>query len=308
MKLGELIIFQFVICVLSAWVGGDTLVQTGANNKEMQMVRPPAPELEKRAVKRTLPQYPPEVTAVWLQGATGVPMVEVRIDEKGKVTQATAVAGVSLLRPYAVEAAKQWEFEPTKAGTAATVAGIIIFPVPREIYGLDLNVERDLKFYQDAAKQSPNSWIAQCVLAKALAQKHLYQQAIESYQKALSLNPKAAIAYYGLGRSYCPSLKQCEREKSLQAYQRAIEINPNFIEAWMGLAWDKSVPETRSEAIKTWKQILKKFPDLEVRRIAYQNLSTQVDDKDEKIHALKELVQVKEELLAIKPMSKLNSA
>lgn len=185
MKPGKTIFFPMMIYALSVWFSGDTLAQTISNHKEMQVIKLSAPELEKRAVKRILPQYPPEVTAVYLQGATGKPMVEVSIDEKGKVIQAKAIAGVSLLRPYAVEAAKQWEFEPA---TAETVVGTIIFPVPREIYGIELNVERDLKFYQDAANESPNSWIAQCVLARALAQKSRYQQAIESYQKALSLN------------------------------------------------------------------------------------------------------------------------
>jgi tetratricopeptide (TPR) repeat protein len=304
MKLSVPIFLQSMIYALSVWFYGDTLAQTISNHKEMQVIKFSAPELEKRAVKRILPQPPPEVTAVYLQGATGELMVEVRIDEKGKVIQAKAIAGVSLLRPYAVEAAKQWEFEPAKAGTATTFVGTIIFPVPREIYGLDLNVERDLKFYQDAANESPNSWVAHCVLAKAFAQKKRYQQAIESYQKALSLHPKAAIAYYGLGRSYCDSRKQCEREQSRKAYQRAIEINPGFIEAYLGLAWSYDTPETQGEAIAAWNQILRDFPDLETRRVANQNLSglhTRNGNKDEQINALKELVRVKEELMEIKP-------
>jgi TonB family protein len=61
-------------------------------------------------------------------GVTGEIVVEVKVDERGKVESAEAISGPPELRQTAVEAAKQWEFKPTSlSGTAVKVIGRLTF-------------------------------------------------------------------------------------------------------------------------------------------------------------------------------------
>jgi len=299
MKLSKMIFFQILIYGLSITSCYNAIGQDMSANLKTQTIRLSAAELERRAVKRVVPKFPPEVTAAWIQSTTQKLIVEVMLDKRGRVIQAKAISGVSLLRPFAVEAAKQWEFESKAEATNVLLVGYIIFPTPLEIYGMDL---RDVNYYKNIVSQSPNSWIAQCLLAKALGEKKSYQQAIEAYNKALLLKPDAAIALYGLGRSYCPSQRQCERNKALESYRKATQLQPDFIEAWFGVAWMHDTPKMVQDAPQVWKQILTKHSDLGTRTIAYRNLVSlyaRLKKVEEEINAHKGLVQTKQEDLAI---------
>jgi len=57
------------------------------------------------------PPYPSEAKAAHIQGTV---VVSVTIGKDGKVTDATAISGPVELRAYAVDYARNWEFEPTK--------------------------------------------------------------------------------------------------------------------------------------------------------------------------------------------------
>ncbi len=75
--------------------------------------------------KKVMPHYPPEAKNVRAQGTV---QVEITVSESGKVIEAKAVGGHELLRDAAVEAAKQWEFEPTEdSGAPVTRQGVLTF-------------------------------------------------------------------------------------------------------------------------------------------------------------------------------------
>jgi TonB family protein len=80
---------------------------------------------QESATKRVKPVYPNEALVA---GVTGDIVVEVKVDERGKVESAEAISGPPELRQTAVEAAKQWEFKPTSlSGTAVKVIGRLTF-------------------------------------------------------------------------------------------------------------------------------------------------------------------------------------
>ncbi len=55
-------------------------------------------------------------------------IVEVEVDESGRVTSARAVSGNGVLRPAAIEAAKNWLFQPTVVeGVPTRVIGTLSF-------------------------------------------------------------------------------------------------------------------------------------------------------------------------------------
>jgi len=67
------------------------------------------PVIAAKALRRVDPIYPAFARSVNVSGSV---VVEVTVDEQGKVVKADAVAGPGPLRQAAVDAAKRWEFQP----------------------------------------------------------------------------------------------------------------------------------------------------------------------------------------------------
>jgi TonB family protein len=79
--------------------------------------------LNGKALSLPKPDYPAAARAI---GAYGTVVVEVTVDETGKVIAARAVSGPSMLRPSATAAARQARFAPTLlAGQPVRVTGTI---------------------------------------------------------------------------------------------------------------------------------------------------------------------------------------
>jgi Ca-activated chloride channel family protein len=87
--------------------------------------------LNGKALSLPKPDYP---ATARLSGASGVVVVEVTVDENGKVTSARALSGHPMLKMAAVAAARQARFAPTKlSGQPVKVTGTITynFALPR---------------------------------------------------------------------------------------------------------------------------------------------------------------------------------
>jgi TonB family protein len=81
--------------------------------------------LNGKAINLPTPPYPQVAKAV---GAKGIVLVQVTLDENGKVTSARAVTGHPLLRAAAEAAARGARFTPTKlSGQAVKVSGTITY-------------------------------------------------------------------------------------------------------------------------------------------------------------------------------------
>lgn len=67
---------------------------------------------------------------------------------------------------------------------------------------------------------------------------HDYKGAIESFNQAVSLNPKYALAYLGRGRSY---QELGQPRKSIEDFSQAIELDPKLTLAYVsrGIAYGK---------------------------------------------------------------------
>lgn len=77
------------------------------------------------ATKRVAPEYPRAAKAARIVGSV---VVEVAVNEAGKVIAARALSGPDELRGAAVEAARRWKFEPTMlGGEPLKVIGTITF-------------------------------------------------------------------------------------------------------------------------------------------------------------------------------------
>jgi TonB family protein len=88
-------------------------------------IRKPGGLLGGKAIRRVEPAYPEAAKAAQI---TGPVVVEIEIDKEGNVTAARAISGHPLLRAAGVEAARQWQFEPTVVeGKAVKVIGSLTF-------------------------------------------------------------------------------------------------------------------------------------------------------------------------------------
>src|SRR5215472_15037599 len=82
-------------------------------------------EVRASATHSPEPIYPPLAKAAHVVGSV---VVQVTIDESGKVIAAKAISGHPLLKDSAVSAALQWQFTPaTQSGVQVKVAGSITF-------------------------------------------------------------------------------------------------------------------------------------------------------------------------------------
>jgi protein TonB len=85
--------------------------------------------LNGKALALPKPAYPP---AAKRNGASGTVVVEVLIDESGKVISARALSGPQPLQAAAVQAARQAKFSPTTlSGQPVQVVGTITYTFAR---------------------------------------------------------------------------------------------------------------------------------------------------------------------------------
>jgi TonB family protein len=81
--------------------------------------------LQGKAIRKVQPPYPPIARAARVSGAV---QVQVTISETGEVIEATVINGHPLLRDAALEAARQWMFQPTElSAVPVKVQGILTF-------------------------------------------------------------------------------------------------------------------------------------------------------------------------------------
>ncbi len=86
---------------------------------------PNAIVLQGHATVRAEPEYP---QAAKLGGISGPVIIEVTVDERGKVIEAKSICGHDILAAAALKAARKWQFTPTRLnGIPVKVIGTITF-------------------------------------------------------------------------------------------------------------------------------------------------------------------------------------
>jgi protein TonB len=89
------------------------------------MIRKSEGVIDRSAIKRVNPEYPPLARAAQVSGSV---VVEIVVDENGDVESARALGGHPLLRDASVAAAKEWKFKPTMlSGKPVKVTATLTF-------------------------------------------------------------------------------------------------------------------------------------------------------------------------------------
>ncbi|MGH9822859.1 MAG: TonB family protein, partial [Blastocatellia bacterium] len=105
--------------------GGVSADAAPTQAKIPKIIRKSGGALSASALKRVEPRYPEDAKAAGIKGAV---IVEVTIDEEGKVIEGRPLSGQDALKQAAVDAARQWTFAPTTlSGVPVKVIGTITF-------------------------------------------------------------------------------------------------------------------------------------------------------------------------------------
>ena len=203
-------------------------------------------EIEKDAIKRVVPVYPPRDKARY---ATDSLDVEVVVDEGGNVIAAEPLSGHPL-QDAAIEAARQWKFKPAlRAGRPVKVAGILVFRVADGAEGPEGEQEKTwqarLKSYRElTAKRSPDNKklaMAMANLASAAIDAERFAEALqlfkdEEQQKRLPAEAKpyyADLFYYKFDYD-----RSSKGEGNTNDLQRALDLS---VQAYQEESQKKSV-------------------------------------------------------------------
>jgi TonB family protein len=98
----------FLLVILALWaltLQARTATVSGAED---------AANVERLAVKRVQPTYPPNAQKYRIEGSV---MVQIAAGSDGKVTKAEFVRGNNVFRSVSLDAAKRWEFKTATEGS-----------------------------------------------------------------------------------------------------------------------------------------------------------------------------------------------
>jgi protein O-GlcNAc transferase len=125
-----------------------------------------------------------------------------------------------------------------------------------ELTSPKLSLEKDDVVAQDSTRNLQHRIINN--LGNVLRQQGKLEEAIQSYQQALSLNPNYAQAHNNLGNIF---QEQGKLEEALQSYQQALSLNPDFVQAHNNLGNALRQQGKLEEALQSYQQALKINPD-----------------------------------------------
>ncbi|HCK92871.1 MAG TPA: hypothetical protein DHW71_07790, partial [Gammaproteobacteria bacterium] len=127
----------------------------------------------------------------------------------------------------------------------------------------------------------------------ALKERGKLQEAIEAYNKALSIKPDYADAYYNMGNTL---KKRGKLKEAIEAYKKALAIKPDNADAYYNMGNTLKKRGKLKEAIEAYKRALAIKPD-NADAYTYNNMGIALKERGK----LKEAIEAYKRALAIKP-------
>lgn len=130
--------------------------------------------------------------------------------------------------------------------------GDLFMSSPRRLY------DQAIEAYQKAVSLRPHFAEAQVGLGDARAAKGDNEAAIAHYQKALALDPLNARVHYALGK-----IQYGEKGlyyEAVSSYKKAVELDPYFVDARMGLGEMYEDKGLYKDAIAEYRKVLEVDP------------------------------------------------
>ena len=122
-----------------------------------------------------------------------------------------------------------------------------------------------------------------------------YQEAINSFKQAISLNPSISDNFKGLSASY-NKLKQYD--EAITAAKRAIELKPNNADAYHNLGIAYGMKKQYSEAIKALQKAIEINPKMSVTYAWMGRFLMQKDAYTEAVEVYKKVIEIAPSILS----------
>ena len=142
----------------------------------------------------------------------------------------------------------------------------------------------------------PQNYYARFLLGVAYPTNEETEKAIESYKKAIEINPNLADAYAGLGNLY---LDDGKVEDALRYLKKAIEINPTYISVNMDLGAAYSENDQIDEAIASYEKAVEINPRITLAYFYLGELYLEKGDKENAIRAHKKVIELEPDGLGV---------
>ena len=153
------------------------------------------------------------------------------------------------------------------------------------------NLNEAIDAYNKALSIRPNVAEVYNNIGNALKDQSKLEDAIDAYKKALSIKPDYADAYNNMGNTLN---KQCKLEEAIEAYNKALSINPNNAEAYNNMGIALTEQRRLEEAIEAYTKALSIKPDYVN---ACYNMGITLKDQGK----LEEAIEAYNKALSIKP-------
>jgi len=244
-----------------------TMAKAQDNQQEPpKIIRKSGGLLQTSAIKRAEPVYPPLARAARISGSV---VVEVTLDEDGKVISARAVSGHPLLKDAAVAAAREWTFEQTKlSGTPVKVIGTITFHFAADEKA-PLDDESLIEKLKNVIAINPSSHQPHQMLGLVYAENNRFKNAVEEFHEAVRLLEAAqetdrtdqkikALYLDSLGWAY---FKLGELEEAERYLSEADRIQPSSaaVQEHLGDLYQRK--GKIEEALAAWQKALSLLSD-----------------------------------------------
>jgi tetratricopeptide (TPR) repeat protein len=145
--------------------------------------------------------------------------------------------------------------------------------------------EKAIESFNKAIELNPDYVEAYFCLGKIYSQWRYYdehhEKTIESFNKAIELNPDYVEAYFCLGKAY---YLKCEYDKAIESLNKAIELNPNYEDAYLYLGDVYNLKDEYDKAIEFFNKLIKLNPN---HASSYDELGYIYHKKNEHAKAVK---------------------
>jgi tetratricopeptide (TPR) repeat protein len=140
------------------------------------------------------------------------------------------------------------------------------------------------------AQRFPQNYYAHFLIGSVYPIKDKPEKAIESYKKAIEINPNLADAYVGLGAMYIDNDEQVD--EGIKCLNKAIEIDQTYVAAYLNLAAAYDYKDQTNEAIVAYEKIIEIDPQITGVYISLGELYSEKGDRDKAMKAYKKVIEL----------------
>ncbi len=151
------------------------------------------------------------------------------------------------------------------------------------------SVDAIVAWCEQLTQRFPDNYYAQLLLGSAYRAKDEVNKAMDSYQRAVEINPNLADAYLGLAATYFISEKV---DEAIKYFKKAIEINPKHVATYYNLGLVYESTGQVDDAIASFEKTVEISPNFKEAYMNLGDLYSEKGDRDKAITAYQKVIEL----------------